>query len=100
MPPRQGLAARKPLYAFEGCRQFVDLQHEEAREAYEDMTLEGHQHIRWVRDFDHLAHRLRHDTFPAFDAGVSWVAHRDRWTYQGRRYLEVFADQIIKGVPR
>ncbi len=80
---RQGIAARKPVYAFKGCRQFRDLLIAEATE-------EPGPLIRWVDDFDHLRVRLKMDPLPLVDPGVVYLAERDSWDRQATMYLQIF----------
>lgn len=76
---RQGLAARKPLIAWSGCRQFFDIK-----------LAEGGEAIHWCPNFDELPQVLRNIPIGRTDPGIIWLAERDSWTRQGRRYAEIF----------
>jgi glycosyltransferase involved in cell wall biosynthesis len=75
---RQGLAARKPLLATRGCRQFRDL--------------EGDYAIRWLSDLspEGVASALSSLPITSLDAGIHRIAERDSWATQAKRYAQVF----------
>ena len=74
---RQGLAARKPVIAWQ-CRQFRDL------------NTYGGVSIHWCRGFDHLEETLWQIPIQRVDPGIAYLAHRDSWTNQGKKYAEIF----------
>lgn len=76
---RLGLAARKPVLAFEGCRQMRDLLHDKA----------ASQFITWCGDWDYLAAYLGMVKIQRVDPGIVYLAHRDSWVNHGRKYAEV-----------
>ncbi len=77
---RLGLAARKPVLAFEGCRQFRDLQQDTA----------ASQFITWCGNFEYLGAYLGMVPIQRVDPGIAYLAHRDSWANQGKRYAEIF----------
>jgi len=81
---RLGLAARKPLIAFEGCRQFRDLQD------MVDIGARAVWTIRWVKDFSALQGSLLSVPIQRLDPGIAYLAHRDRWPLQAARYAAIF----------
>lgn len=82
---RQGIAARKPVYALAGCRQFRDLLRAEEVE-------ESHNYlIRWCESFDDLRKGLKTDPLVPWDPGIVWLAERDSWRQQAKRYAAIFA---------
>lgn len=76
---RLGIAARKPVLAFSGCRQFRDLK--------DDFKP---PQIRWCTDFDDLQFRLQRVPIQRCDPGVVYLAERDSWVRHGQRYADVF----------
>jgi hypothetical protein len=76
---RLGLAARKPVLAFSACRQMRDL-YENGDGQYMDLCT----------DWGRLISTLRHVPIQRVDPGIAYLAHRDSWVHQGRRYAEVF----------
>lgn len=89
---RQGIAARRPVYALETCRQFRDLRIAEQLE-------ESQRLIRWVDGWAALRHALKFDPFPGVDPAMVYLAERDSWRRQARAYLEVFTRAIAGGRP-
>jgi len=75
---RQGIAARKPVFATEGCRQFRDLE-----DAYE-----GRYAIRWLNDLTPhgVANALGHLPLGRLDPRIVRLAERDSWANQARQY--------------
>lgn len=79
---RQGIAARRPVYALRSCRQWRDL--------HEWEQTEGHEYIRWVDTFDALGYRLRTDRVGGIDAGMVYLAQVDSWRTQAEKYATLF----------
>lgn len=77
---RLGLAVRKPVIAFQGCRQFRDLQEGAGRDGG----------IRWCSGFDNLWRILRHVPIQRCDPGIVALAERDSWVKQGQTYARLF----------
>jgi glycosyltransferase involved in cell wall biosynthesis len=77
---RQGLAARKPLLATEGCRQFRDLEEVTAIHWLENLSPEG------------VARALAQVPITRMDAGIHRIAERDSWTTQAQRYTDIFEE--------
>ena len=78
---RLGLAARKPLIAWQGCRQFRDLLYGPDQ---------GAMAIRWCQDFYRLPETLRRISIQRCDPGIVALAERDSWVHLGQRYAELF----------
>lgn len=83
---RMGIAARKPVLAFKGCRQFRDLQ-------IAELEVQSHV-ICWVPDWGRLEWHLRHMVITRIDPATVWLAHRDSWTNQARRYQAIFESTL------
>lgn len=78
---RQGLAARKPVIAQRGCRQFRDLQLDPA----------AAQAITWTGGtVDHVAALLSLCPLRRVDPEVIRVAARDSWAGMGQRYTHLY----------
>jgi hypothetical protein len=77
---RLGLAARKPIIAFGGCRQFRDLQQDKP----------GRSSIMWSSGFEHLVEQLGVLPIQRVDPGIAYLAHRDSWAVQGAKYAAIF----------
>ena len=82
---RLGLAARKPVIAWGPCRQFSDLW------LGQDGEREPDPRINWVWNWENLVHALSNVPIQRVDPGIAYLAHRDSWVNQGRRYAEVFS---------
>lgn len=80
---RQGIAARRPVLAFERCRQFRDL-HEEG------------QAITWITDetAGGVASMLSLMSIERVDTGIVALAHRDSWEGLGRKYAALYKDLL------
>jgi len=84
---RQGIAARKPVYALAGCRQFRDL-------LLADQIEEPKSLIRWVEDWNDFRVRLKTDPIVPWDPGIIYLAERDSWRRQAQRYVEIFLSAV------
>jgi len=73
---RLGIAARKPVIAFEGCRQFRDII--------------SHRAIWEAQNWGTFPALLQEIPIQRVDPAVVALATRDSWATQGRRYAEVF----------
>lgn len=74
---RQGIAARKPVIAWENCRQFRDLY--------------GHTTgVHWCHGFDWLPAVLANTPIAPCHPGIVALAQHDSWTNAARRYAEIF----------
>lgn len=71
------IAARKPVYALETCRQF---------RAYQWTN----EKLRWVQSFEQLRERLVEDQFPRLDPFMVDLAERDSWTKLGAKYAQLY----------
>ncbi len=80
---RQGIAARKPVLALAGCRQFRDLE--------EDGGL-GELGIMWVRDGSphEVARVLASQPLGRVHAPMVALAERDSWASVGRQYAALY----------
>lgn len=84
---RQGIAARRPVYALATCRQFRDLRTGEGETAA----------VRWVHGWDALERRLRTGDAPEGpDPAIVALAERDSWRRQARAYLGVFREAMAR----
>jgi hypothetical protein len=81
---RLGLAARKPVIAWSGCRQFDDLKHDKP----------GRSAIMWCSGFEYLIEQLGVLPIQRVDPGIAYLAHRDSWTHQAAKYAAVFRGLI------
>lgn len=75
-----GIAARKPVYALNSCRQFRSLYQNDL----------GGQAIRWVGDFVGLQQRLMVDRLPRLDPWIVRLAEKDSWEKLGRKYAALY----------
>lgn len=80
---RQGIAARKPVIALEGCRQFRDLQ---------DPDLDTG--ILWPEDWQQFHEALQKVRPMAWHPQIAALAHRDSWTEVGRRYAQLYRSLV------
>lgn len=80
---RQGIAARKPVFVTEGCRQFRDL--------WEDQSV-GRWALRWVSDLTPtgIAGALGHLPLGRLDPRIVRLAERDSWAKQALQYSILF----------
>lgn len=80
---RQGIAARKPILATAGCRQFRDLE------------MADYGAISWLTDLSpaEVANALMRVPITRMDPRVHRLAERDSWRGQGERY-----GAIIRGL--
>lgn len=85
---RQGIAARKPVIAQQGCRQFRDL--------YEDPL--AREAIQWVGDWEELRETLRRIPSTRFDPLIHALAERDSWRNRGRDYARLYRMLVTQGV--
>lgn len=74
---RQGLAARKPVIALEGCRQFRDLYDTDAG-------------ILWCQDWDDFPLALARVQPQGWHPLVSAFAHRESWVQRGKDHAELY----------
>ncbi len=78
---RLGLAARKPVLAFSGCRQFRDLA-----DTPDGLNIRIHWCSGWVQ----LQEVLSYLSIQRVDPGIVAIAERDSWAKQGQRYGNLF----------
>jgi hypothetical protein len=88
---RMGLAARKPVLAFSGCRQFRDLWQVE-------QECVPHTGIRWVNDWSEFAYVLVSVRPGAWDSHVTNLATNDSWQRRGRDHAELY--RILASHPK
>lgn len=81
---RQGIAARKPVLATEGCRQFRDLWE----------TVDVRYAIRWLSDLSPkgIANALGHLPLGRLDPRIVRLAEHDSWANQARQYGSLFRE--------
>lgn len=80
---RLGIAARKPVYALQTCRQFRDLVEAEREE-------DNGQLINWTTSWDTLKHLLIQSWPVESDPAMVYLAERDSWAKVGQRYAEIY----------
>lgn len=80
----QGIAARKPVFALETCRQF--------RALYADPL--ANKYIRWCSDFTQLAQRLSNVQLGRVDCGIVALAEQESWTKVGARYAQIYRSLV------
>lgn len=83
---RQGIAARKPVFALQPCRQFRDLF----------LATDTVGAIGWVRDWEGLRQQLRTCMPHPWQAEVRALAHRDSWETLGEQYAQLY--RLLVGV--
>lgn len=76
----QCIAARKPVFALETCRQF--------RALYMDPL--ANKYIRWCKDFTQFEQRLSNVQIGRVDSGMVALAEQESWTTVGKRYAEIY----------
>ena len=76
----QGIAARKPAFAFKTCRQNRALLQADG----------GAGLLRWGETFDDLRQFLRFCPIARVDARTVALAERDSWAKLGRQYAELY----------
>lgn len=77
---RQGIAARKPVLAFQGCRQFRDLQTDRL----------GSRAVQWFGDEGRLRTLLQTIIPLHLDPLVHALAEQDSWKRLGEKYVELY----------
>lgn len=83
---RLGVAARKPVIAFDGCRQFRDLRLEDQID-----QLPG---VRWVADWPDFRRQLGYITPADWDPGSTKIAERDSWSKTGQAYAHLYRSLV------
>lgn len=84
---RQGIAARKPVIAAAGCRQFRDLH----------LDTLGRSAIRWVDPtLDGLVTALSRVPIQRVDAGIVALAEQDSWVRAGQTYAQIYRSLVGK----
>ena len=76
----QGIAARKPVFAFESCRQF--------RALYADPL--ANKYVRWCTSFAQFQERLANTILGRVDCGMVALAEQESWARLGRKYAALF----------
>lgn len=76
----QGIAAKKPVFALETCRQFRALLDDDL----------GSCAIHWCQTFEHVAETLRWLPLTRLDSAIVQLAHQDRWSEVGKRYASLY----------
>jgi hypothetical protein len=82
---RLGIAARKPVLLFEGCRQFRDLRQYEETQPW----VFGNR-LRWCRDWPDFRRQLGYITPAIWDPGSLAFAQEDSWSIIGARYAGLY----------
>jgi hypothetical protein len=81
---RLGIAARKPVFALYGCRQFRDLHAEGA--------------IDWVNDWQDLRNMMGYDPTMRYDPELIRLAHHDSWVQRGTDHAALYR-ALVEGTP-
>ena len=76
---RMGIAARKPVIAFRGCRQFRDLRNESA--------------LTFIHTWD-MFHAALVDYLLCGPGQLVELAHRDSWTVRGRQHADLYRSLV------
>jgi hypothetical protein len=79
----QGIAARKPVYALDTCRQFRALR----RDGWG---------IRWTGSFEELRERLLLDPIPRLDPQIVRLADQESWTRLGHKHAALYQRLVAK----
>lgn len=79
-----GLAARKPLIAFETCRQYRALLADDL----------GNRAITWCNSFEEVAVSLTTVNLGRFDTGIVALAEQESWGHLGQKYAHLFRGLI------
>jgi hypothetical protein len=85
---RLGLAARKPVIAWQSCRQFRDLS---CFDWYDPPPLPPDDRVQWCGGFAELPSILERVPIQRVDPGIVALAERDSWVNQGKKYAAIFA---------
>jgi hypothetical protein len=80
----QGIAARKPVVAFESCRQF--------RALFEDPL--ANEVIYWTSTFDQVGRLLRNLTLERCHSGTVALAEQDSWRGLGVKYAALMRELV------
>lgn len=90
---RQGIAARKPLLALSGCRQFRDLDEDIAPSRYRYR----HNGIVWLPDGtpQGVAEALQQVPIQRVDPGIVALAARDSWARLGAKYAALYRELTV-----
>lgn len=78
----QGIAARKPVIAFNSCRQM--------RALYADPR--GREAIIWTTTFEEVSQQLRNLQIQRVDAATVALAEQDSWAGLGQKYAGLFRE--------
>jgi hypothetical protein len=84
-----GIGARKPVIAFNHCRQM--------RALYLDDL--GHKAIRWCESFEEVAEHLKYLRLGRFDPMTVALAQQDSWTEIGKRYAGLYRRLVDGDAP-
>lgn len=79
-----GIAVRKPVIAFNSCRQF--------RALWEDPL--GAESIHWCETFEEVGWQLRHSDLRRLDPGIVALAEQDSWTHLGAKYASLMREVV------
>jgi hypothetical protein len=77
-----GIAARKPVFALESCRQF--------RALYQDPL--ANKYIRWCTGFEQLQERLPNVIPGRVDCGIVALAEQDSWPKLGHKFARLWRE--------
>jgi len=86
---RQGIAARKPVLAFQHCRQFRDLL----------LDPLGRLALHWIDSWDTLKVELNHTLVSGrYEPGIVALAHQDSWQKLGYQHAALY-HALVHGAP-
>lgn len=85
---RLGIAARKPVLLFKGCRQFRDLLEWDVTQL----------HFRWCDDWVDFRRQLGYITPAPWDPRMTEIAELDAWEKVGARYAGLYQALVPAGV--
>lgn len=80
----QGIAARKPVFAFESCRQFRALSADPLANKY----------IRWCTTFQEVEQQLANVVLGRVDCGMVALAEQESWTKLGAKYAALWRSLV------
>jgi hypothetical protein len=81
----QGVAARKPVIALKGCRQF--------RALYDDPI--GRTTIRWAETMEDVGAHLRHMRIQRVDPATVALAEQESWGKVGAKYAGLYRGLLV-----
>jgi hypothetical protein len=84
-----GIAARKPVFALESCRQFRALLADPLANKY----------VRWCTGFEQLQERLPNVIPGRVDCGIVALAEQDGWPKLGAKFADLWQRLVVRDLP-